>query len=217
MPTKDRRLFIRAAIDCWLRQDYPNKELVIVDDGALPIANLVPHDNRIKYFIEPHPPKRSTGRKRNYCNELAAGEIICHFDDDDWSHPSRISHQVDLLRKSEKPITGFGTLLFWDTIKLHARRYKALSRGYVCGTTLCYLKDFWRDHQFPDLQEASDNGFVYPNIKCILAGHQTDLMVARIHRSHTSSKNGIRQIIPDNLLPQGFRDNEKLRLSWNED
>ena len=35
MPTKNRRAFIPAAIDCWLKQTYENRELIIVVALAL--------------------------------------------------------------------------------------------------------------------------------------------------------------------------------------
>ena len=50
MPTADRRRFVPQAIRCFLAQDYAEKELVIVDDGADSVADLVPDDPRIRYF-----------------------------------------------------------------------------------------------------------------------------------------------------------------------
>ena len=37
------------AIRCFLAQDYAEKELVIVDDGADPMADLPPNDARVRY------------------------------------------------------------------------------------------------------------------------------------------------------------------------
>ena len=42
MPTYNRREFIPNAIRYFLRQDYDNKELIIIDDGTDNIADLVP-------------------------------------------------------------------------------------------------------------------------------------------------------------------------------
>lgn len=214
MPTKDRREFIPAAIECWLRQTYENKELVIVDDGEDPIADLVPTDERIRYFFR-KVRRNTTGKKRNLCNELSRGEIICHFDDDDWSSPERIQFQVDLLDKSGRPATGFNMLLFWDCLKSRALRYRSHVKGYVCGTSLCYLKELWRGHQFKDKQVASDNDFVYPILKQIEASSDMSHMVARIHTKHTSNKKGITETVSKELIPMGFWDNERMRLSAN--
>ena len=67
MPTYNRRRFVPLAIGYFLRQDYPNRELIIVDDGTDPVQDLVPDDPRIRYMsLEA---KHSIGAKRNLaCN-----------------------------------------------------------------------------------------------------------------------------------------------------
>jgi glycosyltransferase involved in cell wall biosynthesis len=212
MPTWNRRAFIPCAIDCWLKQTYEPRELVILDDGTEQIEDLIPDDERILYaFDRKH---RTTGDKRNKVNGLAKGEIICNFDDDDYSAPGRIQFQVDLLRSSKKPMTGFGTLLFWDLKEKIAKKFTAAIKGYVCGTTLCYTKEFWQMHQFKPIQQCSDNNLVYPNLNSIAASNETRYMVARIHNCHhTSPKNGIRQVVPNESLPADFWENDKLRQS----
>src|SRR4030095_9083631 len=49
MPTYNRRLFVPQAIQYFLRQDYPRKELVIVDDGSDPVADLLPPHQPLRY------------------------------------------------------------------------------------------------------------------------------------------------------------------------
>src|SRR5262249_6596674 len=92
MPTADRRLFVPHAIRYFQSQDYGNKELVIVDDGAESIADLVPEDPCIRYVRLTG--QRPLGTKRNECVEACRGELIMHWDDDDWMAPHRITYQV---------------------------------------------------------------------------------------------------------------------------
>jgi len=210
MPTWNRRNFIPAAIDCFLKQTYENRELVILDDGEEPIEDLIPKDERIRYKFEDR--RHSTGAKRNRVVEMSQGDIICHWDDDDWSAADRITFQVDLLKKSSKPVTGFSHLLFWDCTEQQAKRFRAAIDGYVCGTTLCYTKEFWQAHRFRDKQQSSDNDFVYPMLNRIASSKDANHMVARIHRSHhTSPKSGIRETVSRDIIPAEFWDNEKLR------
>jgi glycosyltransferase involved in cell wall biosynthesis len=209
MPTKGRRSFIPAAIDCWMKQTYEPRELVVVDEGPDLIEDLIPDDDRIQYVIMDK--QMNLGAKRNLCCGLAQGEIIVNWDDDDWSAPDRIAHQVAMLTE-EKPVSGYGTLLFWDTIKKQAKQYKAMIPGYVCGSSLCFMKSFWVIHKFPDKQVASDNGFVYPIVQRITQSRDITHMVARIHENHTSSKNGITTVVPMDMIPVAFWENEKLRL-----
>jgi len=53
MPTYNRRAFVPQAIYYFLRQDYPNKELIIVDDGTDEVGDLIPGDERIRYIGSP--------------------------------------------------------------------------------------------------------------------------------------------------------------------
>lgn len=72
MPTADRRPFVAQAIRCFPAQDYAEKELVIVDDGADAVADLVPDDSRVRYFQQEA--RRLVGAKRNFgCHELRCG------------------------------------------------------------------------------------------------------------------------------------------------
>ena len=82
MPTHNRRSFVPQAIRCFLRQDYSNLELLVVDDGTESIADLVSVSDRVRYVRFDQ--KLTIGAKRNLANEKARGEFIVHWDDDDW-------------------------------------------------------------------------------------------------------------------------------------
>lgn len=112
MPTCGRPSFVPKAIEYFLRQDYPARELVIVDDGPVSVESLVPADPRIVYVRRPT--RRSVGDKRNLACELARGELIAHWDDDDWYAPRRLSNQVAALRESGARICGLRDLLYFD-------------------------------------------------------------------------------------------------------
>src|ERR1041385_539899 len=67
MPTSNRRRFIPQALRCFLRQDYSNLELLVVDDGADPISDCLPENDRIRYL---HLDRKLTiGAKRNLACE----------------------------------------------------------------------------------------------------------------------------------------------------
>jgi hypothetical protein len=64
--------------------------LIIVDDGADSISDLVPKDERIRYRRLPQ--RLSMGAKHNMACEIANGEVIVHWDDDDWNAERRLSY-----------------------------------------------------------------------------------------------------------------------------
>ena len=104
MPTRDRPHFARQAIAYFNRQDYPDRELLILDDGCDPIARLVPCNPRIRYIRLPS--RLRLGAKRNLACREARGELIAHWDDDDWMAPDRLSVQVNALLNSNAQVTG---------------------------------------------------------------------------------------------------------------
>jgi predicted O-methyltransferase YrrM len=190
MATADRAAFIPHAIRYFERQDYTNRELIVIDDGAEPIESLIPKDERIRYI--PLPARRTMGAKHNLACKEARGEIILHWDDDDWMSPWRISYQVAQIRPEPlDTLSGLSHLLFWDPRARHAWEYvyPPGDRPWVAGGTFCYRREFWESRQFPDMNEGADTVFVWglQNARVqALAEH--GFYVALIHQNNTSRK-----------------------------
>src|SRR5216683_8146149 len=121
MPTNNRRAFVPQAIGYFLRQDYPNKELIVVDDGTDPIGNFIPVDERIRYIRLDM--KKPIGTKRNLACQEARGTIIVHWDDDDWHASRQLSYQVEELLREGTDLCGVRTILFYDPGNSRAWRY----------------------------------------------------------------------------------------------
>ena len=176
-----------VAIRCFLDQTYDQKELVILDnnpDGET-IDNLC-KDSRIKYH---RVLRENIGVMRNNGNDLAIGDVICNWDCDDFYSKERIAVQVERLSVSGKAVTGFHSLLFYNTANARAYRYKYAGHGpYGSGTTLAYRKDWWKSHPF---DESLKRGEDYHFVAAAAAAVQMDsiegigLVVARSHRDST--------------------------------
>jgi predicted O-methyltransferase YrrM len=176
MPTCDRRPFVPRAIRCFLRQDYPNKELIVVDDGDA-VRDLVPDDPRLRYVRLPR--RASVGAKRNLACEHAAGPLIAHWDDDDWHAPRRLRCQVEALRAAGADLCGLTTLLFYDTRSGEAWRYTYPDgqRPWLSGSSLLYTRAFWAGHRFPETNVGEDSHFV----SCAAAGQLVVLQDFTVH------------------------------------
>jgi len=184
MPTANRPRFVALAIACFQAQTYEPKELLILDDGDS-IRRLVPSDDRIRYY---HFDKRLIlGQKQNLGCDLAAGEVICHWDDDDWSAPDRMEQQVEALLHSRKSVTGYHSSTIYDEIQQRAWHYHG-PLDWVAGFSLCYLKSYWANDPFPSISTGQDTYMVLQararRQLVSLAGR--DQMVARRHSSNTS-------------------------------
>jgi O-antigen biosynthesis protein len=190
LTTDARREWLPKALECFRRQTYPNLELVIVYTGehfvpegldACPSVNArVIHSNG------------TIGYKRNVGCEFAHGELIAHWDDDDWSHIERISSQVAFLRSSGKSVTGYHSMKFTDGASWW--QYVG-SQGYALGTSLLYRREWWSDHSFDDsLNCGEDMAFVTPALRQrqFLSEPDGNLMYATIHPGNTS-KRGVKR------------------------
>ena len=162
MPTADRRAFVPQSIRYFLRQDYARRELIILDDGVDCIADLIPSDERIRYLRMDE--KRSMGTKHNLACDMARGDIILHWDDDDWMADWRLSYQLESLRfEPRNTLSGLSCLLFYEPRSggVWEYSYADTTRPWVVGSTFCYHREFSEQHRFPDMNEGADTVFVW--------------------------------------------------------
>jgi hypothetical protein len=188
MPTADRRRFVPQAIAAFLGQGRDDAELVILDDGDDPVGDLIPADPRIRYHRET--PRRVLGEKRNRLCELARGEIIVHWDDDDWHGRDRIARQVAALDSSGAVICGLAHVPFLSDDMSEAWDYVHSGRTpWVYGATFAYRRAFWSRRRFAALRVGEDTRFLLgvPASR-IVAMPDNDFMVVRVHAGNTSPK-----------------------------
>ncbi|MEO8853744.1 MAG: glycosyltransferase [Ginsengibacter sp.] len=189
MPTYNRRSFVPNAIRYFLRQDYENKELIIIDDGEDVVKDLVPQSNNIRYFRLDH--KISLGAKLNLACEYAKGNIIANWDDDDWYSSTRLSYQANALKNEKIFICGINNLLYYDLLHQGAFNYiyPSNQRPWLIGSSLCFRKQFWQLHHFEEIDVGMDGLFVWKaasqNIDIL---HDSTFSVHMIHGNNVSPK-----------------------------
>lgn len=190
MPTRDRRAFAARAIASFLRQDYRHRELVVVDQGRDPVADLVPDGAPVRYLaVEAGQP---LGRLRNLACAAAAGAVILHWDDDDWMAPWRISYQVDGLLRGDADLSGISRAYYLDVRDGSAWEYiyPEGRRPYVVDSTLCYWRSLWERQPFVPEEQDTEVAFQWngePKRYAVLPDHS--FYVATIHHANGSAKN----------------------------
>jgi hypothetical protein len=171
MPTGNRPEFAELAIRCFARQDYPFRELVIVDDGSQRLAPELVNDSRIQYIrlLE----RQSTGAKRNLACRAARGDVIIQWDDDDWHGGGRIRKQIAPISRGVAEISGMADtpVLELAEMRLWApspQVFKRRALAGVHGGTLAYRREVF-DHLtcYPDATHGEDIAFLRP---ALLAG-----------------------------------------------
>ena len=189
MPTANRRRFVPLAIAYFLRQEYAERELVIVDDGSDPVEDLIPADPRIRYLRIAA--GMSLGAKRNFACEQSRGAVIAHWDDDDWQSPRRLAVQMDAMRDESIEVCGIDHLLFYqpETARAWEYTYPAGQRCWLSGSTLVYRRRFWETHRFASINAGEDAKFVWsgePRVMRTLGDHT--FHVGMVHGRNTSRK-----------------------------
>lgn len=199
MPTRNRPQWVQLAIEAWLAQSYPPNrlELLVAEDGAA--RSPLPNDARIRYFGQ----GGTIGAKRNFLCGQAAGEIIVHWDDDDWSAPGRIRQQVGTITAGAA-VAGFHSMLFYEVASGRVWQY-SYPAPYAIGTSLAYRRDWWCSYPFPELQVGEDNGFQFRarTRGRLASADAAGLMVARTLATGTSPRQlqskQWREVSPDDL------------------
>jgi glycosyltransferase involved in cell wall biosynthesis len=108
----DRPALLRRSIASALSQDYPDFEIIIVDDssdsGAWDVVNSF-KDSRIRYIRNA---PMSAGAARNFGIRQARGEYVAFLDDDDEWLPTKLSKQVKVFKEADAAVAVVYTGVF---------------------------------------------------------------------------------------------------------
>ena len=123
----DRPGFLSQAVADFVRQTFPDRELVILHDGDDAV------DARVRAIVSPHAgapirvertaPGPKLGGLRNIAIARARGEWICQWDDDDRHHPARLRLQWERAQSEGAAVNYLvdqlhlfepENILFWD-------------------------------------------------------------------------------------------------------
>ena len=165
MPTRGRPEVRIAGVRYFCDQDYPNKELLVLEDGTPSLAGRLTDDPRIRYVATGSAP-RSIGSMRNEACGLARGEIVAHWDDDDWYGLGRLSRQIAPIRAGEADLTALRDCLMldleaWRFWRCQPDLHRRLFVRDVHGGTLVYRRRVWEEKtKFPDCSLAEDANFL---------------------------------------------------------
>jgi len=100
IPTYNGSRNIRRAIQSVLNQDYPNIEIIVVDDASTDDTVAVVKsikDSRLKLIV--HKVNKNGSAARNTGIKASTGKYIALLDDDDEWLPTKLSKQIEYLQK----------------------------------------------------------------------------------------------------------------------
>ena len=127
MATYNRSHFIEEMLNSILNQSFWDWECIIIDDGSSDntfeiIKSYSGLDQRFKYYKRTEDYKKGLPGCRNMGLDLAKGNFIQFFDDDDIVHPKNLETSLKGIKNSpnyfcrydKKPFTGK-----WEVFKLN--------------------------------------------------------------------------------------------------
>jgi glycosyltransferase involved in cell wall biosynthesis len=110
IPTFLRKTFLPEALDSVFGQTYPNKEVIVVEDGSHVAEDVARQfGDEVRYIWQPN---QGVAAARNTAAQVARGAWIALLDDDDIWLPEKLMRQMELV--SSFPSLGFvHTNYFW--------------------------------------------------------------------------------------------------------
>jgi len=149
-PTYNRRKFLPYLLYIFAYQEYPKnkRELVILDDSPTSNQDLIdewlaknPGEN-VRYIYKQE--KIKLGRKRNMLNEIAKGEIIIAFDDDDYYPPEKIKHAVKMMNQNKVELCGSSEIYVYFTKTKEIYISGPFSTCHSTNGTVAFRKSYFK-------------------------------------------------------------------------
>ena len=156
MPTYGRPAYVNEAVQMFLAQDYPHKELILLNDCSGQQFDFDHEDVRVFNIDQRY---STLGEKRNDAVELACGELLAVWDDDDVYMPWRLSFSLAEMRRYQTPFYRAAEFwAYWGGPELHDNQSVP---GWVHHPNTLFTKELWsRVGGYPDQGVGEDAEFL---------------------------------------------------------
>lgn len=136
MATYNRAHFIVETLQSIQAQTCKDWECLIIDDGGTDntpevIAPILEQDNRFQFIKRPESCLKGLPGCRNYGLDIAKGNYIIFFDDDDIVHPQNLELCVQELKKEEIYFCRYIRDIFRDDFKYQFDYSKSYNTFYI--------------------------------------------------------------------------------------
>lgn len=152
--------YLRKAIESALEQDYPNIEMIVVNDGSTDGTQQVidAFGSRIRSL---HQENRGLGAARNRGIEASTGNYIAFLDHDDYWEKGKLSLQIKQWRLEQDPLVfSFVKQFICSSLEEEEKRKLSVNEipmpGYIAGTLLISKKRFYEVGPFIEEKEVGE-------------------------------------------------------------
>jgi glycosyltransferase involved in cell wall biosynthesis len=156
MPTYGRPDYVNESVTMFLAQDYPCKELIVLNDCA---GQQFAGEFRDVCIINQNSRFASLGEKRNTCIRLAKGSVIAIWDDDDVSLPWRLSFSWFEMNRLRAPFYRPAEFwAYWGDEHLHDNQSVP---GWISHPWVMFTKELWeKAGGYPAVDVGEDAQFL---------------------------------------------------------
>ena len=164
--TRDRPGLLEIALRCYDRQTYPNRELIVVDDGDAAPADRAAIE-AVGGRLMTTAPGTPLGTKLNLGAQAANGFFCQKMDDDDWYAPTFMETMVQSAFASwtivRRPTIGvLMGFLFFDVARWEVRHSTPENAP---GATLFFEREVWEEHPFRGVPRDEDVWFYMDQVR----------------------------------------------------
>lgn len=171
-----RPFYARRAIDCFLQQTYPNKELLIINHGR---ESVFTPDVRIRELRIMKAHDQTLGSLRNIGLDFARGSLILTWDDDDWYHPLRMEVQIAAYQSDS-------AILLKNQIRYSFQSRSAFILHAESGIHSTILHSCGVPFRYRDLTYGEDTDFLH-NFQNVIAVDNDPSLYIRFHHGNNMS------------------------------
>jgi len=150
IPARDEALAIEGAVRSHLSQDYPDFEVIVVDDRSTDetpaiLARLAAENSRLRVIGGVEPPTGWLGKPhaQHQGSAVATGEILLFADADVTYDSMALAEGVETLERRELDLLGFFPRLemvgFWENVLM-----PCLPVSYFFGPAFLFNSDWQR-------------------------------------------------------------------------
>lgn len=227
-PTYNRRRFLKSSINVMAQQEYPHDriEWIILDDGTDKVEDLFHPENLPKKFPKVHyeysSEKLLIGQKRNKLNDLAKGDIIIAWDDDDYYFPDRISHVVQKFQANPRVELAGSSKIFmyyYDIKTIY--EIGPYGPNHATNGTMAWRKSYSNRSRYDEtVTHAEEKSFLQDYKNPMIQLDPLKVMLVMSHRDNTFDKIKLRENNPlfkkTSLKLKNFIKDLKLREFYTE-
>ncbi len=190
--------YLPDAFESVRSQDYPNIEVIVVDDGSTDeTKEICEKYSQVKYIYQTN---QGLSAARNTGIKISNGEFLIFLDADDWLLPNAVANNLPFLLQDEEFafVSGGYEVRYTETGKIHnsfevveSDHYLRLLQGNYVGVpaTAMYRRRIFDEVLFDTILKSCQDYDLYLKItrKYPVFHHSKKIAAYRIHSSNMSS------------------------------